>query len=401
MTDVVVLGAGIVGVTTAYWMARSGKKVVVIDRQIGPALETSFANGGQVSVSHAEPWANPGAPLKVLRWLGNPEAPLLFRPKMDPRQWKWIAQFLVDCLPSRSADHTAKIVDIALLSRTLMQDVRAKEDFSYSERSKGIIHFYRNQKDFNDAGKVASLMRSHGCDCEPITTKQIVDLEPALEYSSKSIVGGTYTETDESGDAHLFTKNLADVCERMGVEFHYGTRITSLRMKNKTIEAVEAMTPDGYRTFEASEYVVCMGSHSSTFLRPIGIDLNIYPAKGYSVSIPITGLAPTVSLTDDERKIVYSNLGDTLRVAGTAELSGYSDNLNLVRCNAILENVRSLFPKAGDFDNAKFWTGLRPTTPSNLPYVCRSKVPNLLLNCGHGTLGFTMAMGTAKMVSEL
>lgn len=404
--DVVVLGAGVVGINSAYWLARAGKSVCVVDRQCAAGLETSFANGGQISVSHAEPWANPSAPLKVLKWLFDGEAPLLFRPCADTRQWLWIAKFLVDCLPHRADRHTTEIVKLATESRSLLGEIRVRENLSYDQRTTGILHFYRDEREFAAAIPVAELMRKYGCDRVVINRGKAVEIEPAFEDSRDCIIGATYTADDESGDALKYTQALAQVCERMGVTFLYGSQAVALDAERKggIVQSVEVRTPMGYRSVKARDIVVSLGSYSPTFLQPYGISLLIYPAKGYSVTIPIEGSkgAPVTSLTDDQYKLVYSNLGDRLRVAGTAELSGYSLQLNYRRCRAILDNVRRLFPRAGNFDKAQFWTGLRPTTPSNLPYLGRARsFRNLWLNTGHGTLGWTMGAGSGKRIADM
>lgn len=402
--DVVVLGAGVVGINSAYFALKHGKSVCVIDRRAAAGLETSFANGGQVSVSHAEPWANPSAPLKVLKWLFDPEAPLLFRPRLDVHQWLWIASFLVDCLPQRANRHTTEIVRLASESRGLIREIRAREGLQYDQRTAGILHFYRDPREFECAVRVAELMRKYGCDRNPVGRERILEIEPAFADRVDAIVGATYTAEDESGDAHKYTQQLAAVCARMGADFRYDSEIVALhRGSNDAIEGVELQTAQGYETIRARDYIVSLGAWSAPFLRRYGVRLNIYPAKGYSVTIPIAGsnAAPVTSLTDDQYKLVYSNLGDRLRVAGTAELSGYGKWLDLRRCRAILNNARDLFPRAGDFDAAKFWTGLRPTTPSNLPYVGRSPFRNLWLNTGHGTLGWTMGAGSGKRIADM
>jgi D-amino-acid dehydrogenase len=402
--DVVVLGAGVVGINSAYWLARAGKNVCVVDRQPAAGLETSFANGGQISVSHAEPWANPSAPLKVLKWLFDGDAPLLFRPRADIQQWLWIARFLVDCLPHRADRHTREIVKLATESRALLREIRARENLSYDQRTAGILHFYRDEREFAAALPVAELMRKYGCDRVVVDRDKVVEIEPAFADNRESIVGATYTADDESGDALKYTQALAQVCERMGVTFLYGSHAVALDTHEKGVRSVELRTPSGYRSIAARDIVVSLGSYSPKFLRPYGVSLRIYPAKGYSVTIPIEGSngAPVTSLTDDQYKLVYSNLGSRLRVAGTAELSGYSLSLNHRRCRAILENARKLFPRAGNFAKPQFWTGLRPTTPSNMPYLGRTRsFRNLWLNTGHGTLGWTMGAGSGKRIADM
>lgn len=403
--DLIVLGAGVVGIATAYWAMRAGKRVCVVDRQPNAGLESSFANGGQISVSHAEPWANPGAPVKVLKWLLDGDAPLLFRPRLDWRQWWWIAQFMVECLPNRTDRNTIEIVRLATESRKLLQQIRRAEDLHYNDRQKGILHFYRDGQEFESAARVAELMRGIGCERKVIGRDEVLRLEPAFADQIDKVVGATYTGSDESGDAMQFTQKLAEVCAKGGVEFRYSTLVSALDADRGTrrIKAVEVRDAAGYHRLSARDIVVSLGCWSAPFLQPYGIALNIYPAKGYSVTLPVSPehRAPQVSLTDDEFKLVYSNFGDRLRIAGTAELSGYSSNLNYRRCEAIVRNARALFPNAGDYSQPKFWTGLRPATPSNLPYVGGTAYSNLWLNTGHGTLGWTMAAGSGRRIVDL
>ncbi len=403
--DVIVLGGGVVGISTAYWNLRNGRSVCVIDRQPASGLETSFANGGQVSVSHAEPWANPSAPFKVLKWLLDPEAPLLFRPRFDIHQWLWIAKFLVDCLPHRTSRHTIEIVRLGTQSRELIRRIRKDENLHYDERCNGILHFYRDPREFAAAVPVAELMRRYGCNRTVIDADKVIEIEPAFAGQRHLIAGATYTAEDESGDAFKFTQGLARICESKGAVFHYSSEVTALDADRGAgrVNAVEVCGPSGFATLRARDIVVSLGSWSAPFLRRYGVRLNIYPAKGYSVTIPIAGsnTAPVTSLTDDEYKLVYSNLGDRLRIAGTAELSGYSRHLDHRRCMAILKNVRNLFPRAGDFEWPSFWTGLRPATPSNVPYVGRTRYRNLWLNTGHGTLGWTLGAGSGFRVADM
>ena len=403
--DVIILGAGVVGINSAYYALKHGKSVCVVERRSAAGLEASFANGGQVSVSHAEPWANPSAPWKVLKWLFDSEAPLLFRPRLDIHQWLWIAQFLVDCLPSRASRHTTEIVKLAIESRRLIQEIRAREHLQYDQRTAGILHFYRDRREFESAAKVAELMRRYGCNRTVVDAKRVLEIEPAFAERIDNIVGATYTAEDESGDAFKYTQGLANVSERLGAEFRYDAKAVALHADRASgkVSSVELQTPDGYETLQARDFIVSMGSYSAPFLRRYGVGLNIYPSKGYSVTIPAaqSNSAPVTSLTDDQYKLVYSNLGGRLRVAGTAELSGYTQWLDMRRCRAILNNVRNLFPKAGDFDAATFWTGLRPATPSNLPYVGRTKYRNLWLNTGHGTLGWTLGAGSGKRIADM
>jgi D-amino-acid dehydrogenase len=402
--DLIILGAGVVGVCTAYWAQRAGLSTAVIERQPAPALETSFANGGQIAVSHAEPWANPTALRRILKWLGESDAPLLFRPRLDWWQWRWIASFLVNCTRERAAANTGRIVELAVRSRDMLREIREREHFDYDQKTLGIAHFFRDRKELDAALHTAEIMSRHGCTTRMLTVDELVELEPAFADSRSQLAGASYSPDDESGDAYRFTVALAERCASMGVDFHYGTEALALETDTmaKNIAGVECRGPRGYLSYRARDVAVSLGSYSAPFLRPVGIRLNIYPAKGYSITVP-TGdgdYCPAVSLTDDEYKLVYSRLGDRLRVAGTAELSGYDRTLNRRRCEAIVRNVQQMFPRAGRFDEVQYWAGLRPATPTNLPYLGRKKYDNLWLNTGHGTLGWTLGAGSGKRLVE-
>ena len=376
--NVIVLGAGLLGVTTAYHLRQLGHDVTVIDRQATPGAETSFANGGQISVSHAEPWANPGAPLKLLQWLGREDAPLLFRLRADMRQWLWGLQFLRECTPARTRHNIEQIVRLGTYSRATLQALRAERGLQYEQRTQGILHFYTSQKEFDAAEAPAAQMRALGCDRRVISADEAVALEPALRHIRPQLAGATYTAEDESGDANRFVRELAQCCVADGVQFRLSHTVTALRTAGGEIEHVEATDAEGrFQRLRADAYVLAMGSLSPLLAAPLGIRLPIYPAKGYSVTMPVKDatLAHQVSLTDDEYKLVFSRLGDRLRIAGTAELNGYDRDLNRVRCKAIVKRVEQLFPGAGDTEQAQFWTGLRPATPSNVPLIGRSKLP--------------------------
>jgi D-amino-acid dehydrogenase len=401
---VIVLGAGLLGVTSAYFLRQQGHDVSVVDRQASPAAETSFANGGQISVSHAEPWANPSAPLKVLQWLGKEDAPLLFRIRADMRQWLWGLQFLRECTPARTRHNIAQIVRLGTYSRDMLQQLRRDIGIAYDERTQGILHFYTSQKEFDGAEGPAAQMRALGCDRRVISADEAVKIEPALRHIRPQLAGATYTAEDESGDANRFARELVRRCEADGVQFLMSHTVTALREAGGRIDHVEATDSEGrFQRLRADAYVLAMGSLSPLVVQPLGIRLPIYPAKGYSVTMPVkdAAMAHQVSLTDDEYKLVFSRLGDRLRIAGTAEFNGYDRDLNRVRCEAIVKRVEQLFPGAGDSENAQFWTGLRPATPSNVPIIGRSKLPNLFLNTGHGTLGWTHSCGSGKSIARI
>jgi D-amino-acid dehydrogenase len=401
---VIVLGAGVTGITTAWYLRQQGHEVTVIERQSGAALETSFANGGQISVSHAEPWANPGAPLKVLKWLMKEDAPLLFRLRADAAQWRWGLQFLRECTPGRTAHNIRNIVSLGLYSRAKLQALRATTDIEYEQRTQGILHFYTSSEEYDAAQEPARLMREQGCELDMKTPDECVAIEPALAQCRDRIVGGSMTPSDESGDAHRFTQELARLCAEAGVHFRYDTRILGFERHGDAIKQVIVADARGeVQRLRADAYVLCLGSFSRSLARELGVDLSIYPAKGYSVTLPVTSPAHSyqVSLTDDEYKLVFSRLGDRLRIAGTAELNGYDTSLNLRRCEAIVRRTRELFPQMTDGSGAQFWTGLRPATPSNLPYIGRSKIANLFLNTGHGTLGWTHSCGSGAAIADI
>ncbi|MBI1889222.1 MAG: D-amino acid dehydrogenase [Burkholderiales bacterium] len=405
---VIVLGSGIIGTASAWFLNKAGHEVTVIERQPGAAQETSFANGCQISVSHAEPWANPSAPLKILKWLGQEDAPLLYRFRPEWLQWRWGMHFLRECTPGRTADNIRQIVAIAEYSRQTLQAVRAETGVDYDCLTKGILHFYTDKKEFEDSLPAAKLMRDLGCPRDSISAEEVIKIEPALATIRDKIVGGDFTATDESGDVYKFTSGLAKKAAEAGVNFRFNSTITRLITEGTgaaaKVTGVEVIDGDGrHQVLRADAFVMAMGSFSVQLLKPLGIDLMIYPGKGYSATYPITNsdAAPVVSLTDDGYKLVISRLGDRLRVAGTCELNGYTRELNTTRCDAITRRTRALFPEACDYTDPVYWTGLRPLTPSNVPYIGKTKFSNLFLNTGHGTLGWTMGCGSGRAIAEI
>jgi D-amino-acid dehydrogenase len=401
---VIVLGAGVVGTATAWYLRQAGHEVTVIERQPGPALETSFANGCQISVSHAEPWANPASLLKVLRGLGREDAPLLFRLRADPLQWRWCLRFVRECRPARVAANLRQIVAIAQYSRLALQALRAETGIAYDNLARGILHFYTDQQEFDKSCHAAAAMRALGCARATVSADEVVRLEPALAGVRARLVGGDFTAGDESGDVYKFTSRLAAMGSAAGVDFRYSTTVTRLLDEGGEVAGVEIIDGEGrHKALRADAYVIALGSFSAPLLAPLGIRLMIYPGKGYSATYPVRdpAAAPTVSLTDDGHKLVLSRLGSRLRVAGTCELNGYSRELNPVRCAAITRRVRELFPDACDYDDATYWAGLRPLTPSNVPYIGRTRYRKLYLNTGHGTLGWTMGCGSGRAIADI
>jgi D-amino-acid dehydrogenase len=396
---VLVLGAGVIGTSTAWYLAEAGHEVTVVDRREAPGMETSFANGGQISVSHAEPWANPEAPMKILQWLWRDDSPLLFRLRMDPNQWTWGARFLYECMPGRTRENIRQIVKLSLYSRDSLRELREQTGIEYDQLERGILHYFTDRSAFESAVRSVELVRSYGLDRDIKTVDEAVAIEPALAFARERIFGATYTATDESGDAFAFTRELAKKAQAKGVKFLYGRSIERLDLARDGLGGV--VVGDG--VLKAEAYVVALGSYSPLLTRPIGVELPVYPAKGYSATVDILDPArtPTVSLIDDSAKIVFTRLGKRLRIAGTAELSGYSTELNEVRCQALVKLAGEMFPGAADYAKARFWAGLRPSTPSNVPIIGASKVPRLYLNTGHGTLGWTMACGSGRALADI
>ena len=401
---VLVLGAGVVGTASAYYLNRAGCEVTVVDRCAQPAAETSFANGGQISVGHAEPWANPHAPAKLLRWLGRKDAPLRFVPRADWRQWLWGLQFLRECTPARTRRNIGQLVRLGLYSRESLAALRRDTGVAYDHRQRGILHFYTDAREFEAALAPARLMRELGCERRVIDAAEAVAIEPALRHLGAALAGATFTADDESGDACLFTRRLADHCAAAGVKFLFGHDVRALRAAGGAIDHVEATDAQGrYVALRADACVLAAGSFSALLAAPLGVRLAVYPAKGYSVTMPVADAAAAweTSLTDDGHKLVFSRLGERLRIAGTAELSGYGRQLDAARCRAIVERVQAVFPGAGDAGRAEFWSGLRPATPSNVPYIGRTRIGGLYLNTGHGTLGWTHACGSGRIVADI
>jgi D-amino-acid dehydrogenase len=398
---IVVLGAGVIGVTGAWFLARAGHEVTLVDRQAEAGMETSFANGGQIAAGHAEPWARPAVLPKVLRWLGREDAPLLFRPRADLQQWLWALRFAAECLPGRFERNVRALAGLARYSRECLAELRGETGIEYDRVARGILHFCTEQAEFEALAKHAASMRGLGVVREVKSAAQCHDLEPTLRESLVRVVGGVYSPEDESGDAHAFTTRLARLAEQKGVRFLRATAVESLEIAAGRVSAVRA----GGERLQAEAFVVALGSYSARLLAPLGVAIPVYPLKGYSVTLPlapeIAARAPTVSLTDEAHKLVISRLGTRLRCAGTAELTGFDTSINKRRCQAIVERLHVLFPALADAAAAEFWAGLRPATPSNVPVIGRTRFANLYLNTGHGTLGWTLAAGSGRALADL
>ena len=401
---VIVLGAGVIGTTAAWYLNRAGHEVTVLERNAGAACETSFGNGGQISVSHAEPWANPSAPYKLLKCLGKEDAPLLFRLRADPAQWSWALKFLLECGAKRSARNMIQLLKLGTYSLACLRELRRETLIEYDQLSKGIMQFYTSREAFDHALKPAEIMRQMGCERRVIDADEVVRIEPAMAFIKPQLAGATYTSADESGDVYRFTTGLAQLAASQAVRFRYGVRIQRLVLSGGAIVGVEMAGESGmYEVIQGDAYVLALGCSSRQIAREVGVSLDIYPAKGYSATLPILDAdkAPSVSLTDDEYKLAFSRLGSRLRIAGTAELNGYNLALNPVRCQSIVRRTLELFPGVSNPELASYWAGLRPSTPGNLPYIGRSRVANLYLNTGHGTLGWTHACGSGRALAQI
>lgn len=402
---VAILGAGVVGVTTAWYLKEQGWDVDVYDRQPDVARETSLANGGQISVSHAEPWAAPGVPMKALKWLGQSDAPLLFRPHADIDQWMWGLRFLRECTYSRWLANTKNLIALGLYSRTALQELRNVLPLAYDQATNGIMHVYTETHAFEEAKTHARAMESLGVGRTLLTPEEALRYEPALAHLMPRMAGATYTKSDEHGDALLFTQQLAYYCKMRGVRFHHNTRLTDIERYYNLVSHATATDAAGQtQRIDADAFVVALGPYSRLFTKSLGLRIPIYPAKGYSATYNISDFTkvPSVSITDESRKVVFSRLDGRFRVAGTAEFNGFNTELNIDRCNALDAATRDWFEDGVDHDSVQYWTGLRPATPNNTPWIGKAKpYGNLYWNTGHGTLGWTHACGSAKGLAQI
>lgn len=396
---VAILGSGVIGVASAWYLAQAGHEVVVIDRQAGPALETSFANAGEISPGYASPWAAPGIPMKALRWLFMHHAPLIVRPRLDPAMLRWILSMLGNCNAAAYAVNKARMVRLAEFSRDRLIDLRRDAGIRYDERMQGTLQLFREQKQLDGVGKDVAVLKAGGVPFEILDRAGCLAVEPGLAGSEAPFVGGLRLPHDETGDCFKFTNALAQMCRDKGVTFLNDHAIARLAMSGGQVDHVA--TDKG--AVRADAYLVALGSYSPLLLRPLGLRLPVYPVKGYSITAPIVdeARAPVSTLLDESYKVAITRLGDRIRVGGMAELSGYSSHLPRARRETLEMSVGSLFPGAGDLARASFWTGLRPMTPDSTPVIGATPVPNLFLNTGHGTLGWTMACGSGHVIADI
>ena len=395
---VVVLGAGIVGVTSAYQLVKAGHEVTVIDRQKGPALETSFANAGEVSFGYCSPWAAPGIPAKALKWLFMKHAPLILRPKIDGAMLSWLVKMLSNCTSERYAINKSRMLRLADYSRVSLAQLREETGIAYDERMQGTLQLFRTQAQLDASAKDVKALAADGIPYEVLDPDGCIRVEPALGHVREKIVGGLLTPKDETGDCFKFTNALAVKARELGIQFQYGATIKGLDVEGGQAHAV--MTDRG--RVGADAIVVALGSYSPLLLKPLGIGLSVYPVKGYSLTIPIidAARAPESTVMDETYKIAITRLGDRIRVGGMAEISGYTNDLGPARRQTLEHSVTDLFP-GGDVAKASFWSGLRPMTPDGTPVIGPTKIKGLFLNTGHGTLGWTMSSGSARVISDL
>ena len=393
------LGAGVVGTTSAYYLARAGHDVTVVDRQPNAGLETSFANAGQVSPGYSAPWAGPGVPLKALKWLMMRHRPFVIWPRADARLGWWLAQMLANCTDEAYRINKGRMVRLAEYSRDALRDLRAETGIAYDGRQGGTLQVFRSQAQMDHIAGDLAVLDVHGVGYEVLDLAGCVAAEPALAQARVTLAGGLRLPGDETGDAHLFTQRLAGLAQSLGVRFRYGTTVRRLLTDGGRVTGVQSDTGP----IVADLTVVALGSYSAALVRPLGLHLPVYPVKGYSLTISVTdaAAAPVSTVMDETYKVAITRLGERIRVGGTAELAGYSVTLRPPRRAALERSVGDLFPGGGDVRGASFWTGLRPMTPDGTPIVGPTSVPGLYTNTGHGTLGWTMACGSARLLADL
>jgi D-amino-acid dehydrogenase len=396
---VLILGSGVIGTCSAWYLARAGFEVTVVDRQPAPGQETSFANAGQISPGYASPWAAPGVPLKALKWLFMRHAPLAIRPGLDPLQYLWLLQMLRNCTASRYAINKARMVRLSEYSRDCLDELRAETGLNYEGRQLGTMQVFRTQAQLDGADKDTAVLDQYGVPYELLDRAGIVRYEPALAGVVDQLSGALRLPNDETGDCELFTRRLAERARAAGVEFRFGATVERFEHDGDRITGVRM---DG-QTERADRYVLALGSYSPRLLAPLGIRLPVYPLKGYSLTVPITdpAMAPTSTILDETYKVAVTRLGQRIRVGGMAEVAGFDLSLSPRRRATLEKVINDLYPQGGDVGRATFWTGLRPATPDGTPVVGATRLDNLYLNTGHGTLGWTMACGSGRYLADL
>jgi len=397
---VLVLGGGVIGVASAYFLAKAGHEVELVDRQSGPALETSFANAGEVSPGYSSPWAGPGVPIKAIKWMLMQHSPLVVWPLLDPAMWRWGLMMLANCTEKAYALNKSRMVPLAEYSRDVLKALRAETGIAYDDRAQGTLQLFRTQKQLDGIAGDVAVLKQYGVPFEVLDRAGFCQVEPALKLTQEKFVGALRLPGDETGDCFKFTNKLAEMAAALGVRFRWNTRIESLQVGGGAITGVHTAEAG---LLKADKVLLALGSHSPTLLEPVGIRIPVYPVKGYSITVPITDAqyAPESTVMDETHKVAVTRLGDRIRVGGTAELAGYSLNLREPRRATLNHVVSDLFPRGGDVAKATFWCGLRPMTPDGTPIVGPTPVQNLLLATGHGTLGWTMACGTGRVIADM
>lgn len=402
---ILILGGGLIGVCSAYFLQKSGHNVTVIERQNDVGLETSFANGGQISVSYAEPWSNFNNLKKIITWIGNENSPLLYRPKLDTHQLLWSLQFLYQSFPKNYHNSIEKLLNLAIFSRKELKKLREELNLDYQQIEKGILTFYTSMESFSNAKKLAIFANTFGAERVIKNINETLDIEPSLKYSKLPIIGSDYTEKDETGNAFLFLQKLKIECEKIGVNFLFNSEIQDVQINQnkRSIDKIFYKKNSYLEEISADSYVLSLGSYSYLFAKKINIYFPIYPVKGYSITFPIleNKFVNEVSLSDSDKKIVFTKLGNELRVAGTADFDSYNLDINKKRVDMLISRVKEILPLGLDCNHYKVWTGLRPTTPNNVPYIGKTKYKNLFINSGHGTLGWTLSVGSGKLIEQI
>ena len=395
---VTILGSGVIGTTAAYYLAKAGHEVTVLERQAGPALETSFANAGEVSPGYSAPWAGPGVPIKAVKWLLMHHSPLVIKPMLDWAMWRWGLGMLRNCTEARYRVNKARMVRLAEYSRDCLMQLRADTGITYDERMQGTLQLFRTQKQLDGTAKDVEILQQYGVPYQLLDRAGYLQYEPALADVREKFVGALRLPGDETGDCFLFTNRLAEMTKALGVQFRFGVNIRSLRSNGADITGVE--TDAGLVT--ADRYLLALGSYSAQMLAPVGLNVPIYPVKGFSITVPITDAtqSPESTIMDETHKVAVTRLGDRIRVGGTAQLSGFDLKLDASRRKTLEHVCTDLFPRGGDVSRAEFWTGLRPMTPDGTPIIGPTRIPNLWLATGHGTLGWTMAAGTGRLLAD-
>ena len=396
---VLVLGGGVIGATAAYELAGDGHQVTLVERQNGVALETSFANAGEVSPGYSAPWAGPGVPIKAVKWLLMHHRPLVIRPHFDWHLVSWVLAMLRNCTAARYEINKSRMVRLAEYSRNCMVALRAATGIQYDARMLGTLQLFRTQKQLDGTASDTAILDRYGVAYQLLSRAGCIEHEPALARVRDKFVGGLRLLGDETGDCFKFTNQMAEMAAARGAKLRFGTHIQSLLTDGKRITGV--VTDQG--RLQADAYLLALGSYSPKLLSPLGIEIPVYPVKGYSITVPITdaGGAPESTVMDETHKVAVTRLGDRIRVGGTAELAGYNLQLHEARRRTLMHVVGDLFPDGGDLARAEFWCGLRPMTPDGTPIVGGTELPNLWLATGHGTLGWTMAAGTARVMADL